>query len=120
MAKGLVSSKQYTIQVVRRSLLTPEPGSVEARHGETVLLTTRAKVKTTGASEWAQVDVDGEKVTHTFTIRYTTIEFDIRDRVRDARGHLWKILKIDEVAMANREYNLLCANLGSETEAANA
>lgn len=110
-----ISSKQVTIQVVRRSLLPPDPGESEARHTYSTVLTTRAAVKSAGSSQWASVDVDGTKVTHTFTIRFTRLSFDKRDRVRDVRGQLYQILTIDNVDLANREYRIQCALTGNES-----
>ena len=114
MTKGIISPKRVSIEVVRRTLLTPLPGSAEARYDYTRVFLTRADVKSSGTSEWNQVDIDGKKVTDTFTIRYTTLAFDIRDRVRDARGTLWQILRIDNVSLANRELRLMCAHVGHE------
>lgn len=114
MRKGIISPKRVSIEVVRRTLLTPLPGSAEARYAYTRVFLTRSEVKSSGTSEWNQVDIDGKKVTDTFTIRYTTLPFDIRDRVRDARGTLWQILRIDNVNLANREFRLMCAHVGHE------
>ncbi len=116
MAKrGIISPKITTISVVRRSLLAPDPGKAGARHGYTTVFTTRAEVKSrSGSSEWAQVDIDGKKVSDTFVIRYTTIAFDARDRVRDATGHIWQILAIEHVDLGRREMKLHCSNQGAE------
>lgn len=114
MTKGIVSPKRVSIEVVRRELVPPAPGSAVPRHAYTRVFLTRAEVKSTGTSEWNQVDINGTKVTDTFTIRYTTLAFDIRDRVRDARGNLWQILRIDNVGLGNREMRLMCAFTGHE------
>ena len=77
---------------------------------------TRAKVKSAGLnSEWAKVDIAGKRPTHTFTIRYTTIPFDARDRVRTVDGHLYQILNIDNVDLANREIGIVVSNQGDES-----
>lgn len=111
----IISSKTVTVQVVRRYLLPPAPGTAEARHDYVTVLTTRANVKSQGSAQWAMVEVNGKQVTHTFTIRYTRIPFDTRDRVRDARGDLYQILKIDNIDLANKEMKVQCALMGSET-----
>lgn len=114
MAKRPISSKQSTIQVVARSLLPPAPGTAAPRHDYTVLFTVRAEVKTSGVSEFATVEIDGKKVTHTFTIRWTSIAFDARHRVRDVAGKLYQILKIDDVDDQGEELRIRCALMGSE------
>lgn len=120
MKRGAISPKTYTIQVLKRTLVSPKPGTATAQHGYEVLFTTRAEVRSlAGAAEWHQVDINGQKATHTFTIRYTTIPFDIRHRVRDARGQFWRILAVEEVNLANKEIKIQCANVGADTEAAN-
>lgn len=115
MAKGIISPKQVTVQIVRRALLPPAPGSASARYSYAAVFTTRAEVKSrSGATEWGQVEINGEKASHTFTIRWTSIPFDARDRLRDARGQLWKILGIENVDLRNREMRIHCANQGDE------
>lgn len=115
MAPGIISPKTVTVQVVRRALVPPAPGTAAPRHDYSVVFTTKAAVKSrTGSSEWAQVDIDGKKATHTFTIRYTTVPFDVRDRLRDATGQLWAILSIENVDLARREMKLHCSNQGFE------
>ena len=116
MAKrGIISPKVVTISVVRRSLLAPDPGKAGARHGYTTVFTTRAEVTSrSGSSEWAQVDGDGTTASDTFTIRYTTIPFDSRDRIRDATGHIWQILTIEHVDLGRREMRIHCSNQGAE------
>lgn len=114
--KQEISTKQVTVQVVRRSLLTPMLGLAEPRHDYAVVFTTRAEVKSrTGSSEWGQVEVDGRKATHTFTIRYTTIAFDVRDRLRDARGQLYQIPAVENVDLGNREIRISAASQGAES-----
>lgn len=120
MGKGSISEKQVTIEVVRRSLVAPAPGSAEARHDYTRVFHTRASVKSADMnSEWAMVDINGKRPTHTFTIRFTTIPFDSRDRVRDATGHLFQILNVDNVDLRNKELRIVTSNQGDEnTQAA--
>ena len=116
MAVGITISRRYTIEVIRPSLLSPLPGSAEPRRVYTKLFTTRANVKSLqGKSEFAQVDIKGTRVTHQFSIRYTTIPFDVRDMVRDATGALFQILSVDDVDLANREIKISCASQGAET-----
>ena len=111
---SLISSKTVTVQIMRRDLLPPAPGSAAPRHDFTAILTTRASVKSRGQSEFARIEVNGMAVSHTFQIRYTTIPFDTRHRIRDVRGNLYKILKIDNVDLANTEFRIDCALQGSD------
>lgn len=112
---SIVITRNYTIEIVRPALLPPLPGSAEPRREFTRVFTTRANVKSMGGkSEFSRVDIGGKLVTHKFSIRYTTIPFDVRDMVRDARGALYSILKIDDVDLRNREFVLMCASQGSE------
>lgn len=118
-SQQVISEKQVTIEVVRRTLAAALPGSAEARHDYTRVLHTRAKVKSAGLnSEWARVDINGKRPTHTFTIRYTTIPFDARDRVRTVDGSLYQILNIDNVDLRNRELRIVTSNQGDEDMAA--
>lgn len=113
--KGIVSPKTVTVQVVRRHLLPPSPGTAAPLHSYTPVLTTRAEVKSrAGATEWGQVDIDGKKATHTFTIRFTTVPFDARDRIRDATGQIYQILTIENVDLGRREMRIHCASQGDE------
>lgn len=114
-----LGAMNVSVQIVRRDLLPPAPGSAEPRHDYAVKLTTRAEAKSKqGTNEFAAVDINGKRSTHSFTIRYTTIMIDVRDRVRDARGQLYQILAVENVDLGNRLYRLHCANIGQEdTEA---
>ena len=114
--KGITSSKIFTVFVMRRMLLPSLPGSAEPRHDYTTVLTTRAAVKSRqGATEFAAVDIKGVAVTHTFTIRYTNIRIDVRDRLRDARGQLYQILSVENVDLRDRDMRIHCSNQGLET-----
>lgn len=114
--KQEISTKTVTVQVVRRQLLAPALGLGEARHDYTVLFTTRAEVRSSGGTkEWGEVEINGQKATHIFTIRYTTIAFDVRERIRDARGKLYQILSVDNVDLGNRELKIMAAYQGAET-----
>ena len=64
---GIKIQRNYTIQIVRRKLLPPKPGSAEPRHTYTEVFTTRADVTSrTGASEFASVrDVTSARVVKT-------------------------------------------------------
>jgi hypothetical protein len=117
MANGPISSKQVSIEVVRRTLIST-PGSAAAQHKYSRVFHTRAMVKSAGTSEWGQVDIVGKKPTHTFTIRWTSLAFDVRDRVRDARGQLFQILSIENVDLRNRELRIMTSNQGDESIAA--
>jgi hypothetical protein len=118
--KGITSSKDVTVYVVKRKLLPAAPGSAEPRHEYETILTTRASVKSRqGASEFASVDINGKSVTHTFTIRYSHKPIDVRCRVRTATGHLFAILSVENVDLGNRDMRLHCSNQGLETVEAN-
>lgn len=112
--------RAYTIQVQQRELIQV-PGSAEPKHTYSTLFTTRADVKTrSGEADFAKVSIKGAGgipvgITHTFSIRYTTIPFDTRHRVRDAQGHLFAIVAVEDVDLANREMRIHCAASGSET-----
>lgn len=113
--RGITSPKRITVQVMRRSLLPPAPGEAAPRHDYIPVLTTRAEVKSrVGSSEWGQVDIGGKKATHTFTIRFTTVQFDVRDRLRDATGQLWQILSIENADLGRRDMKIHCSNQGFE------
>lgn len=108
-------SQNVSVQILRRELMQPLPGSAEPRWDYTVLFTTRAQVTTkAGKSEFAQVVVDDQKASHIFKIRYTTIQFDVRHRVRDALGGLYKILSIDNENMQNRWLIITATATGDE------
>lgn len=111
-----VIDRRYTIEVIRPKMLPPAVGSAEPRREYAVVFTTRANVKTmAGKSEFAQVEIKGQRVTHVFSIRYTTLQFDVRDLVRSADGSLYKILSIDDVELHNRELKISCVSQGDET-----
>lgn len=114
-----LGAMRATVQILRRDLLAPAPGTAEPRHGYTPILTTRADVKSHGGvNQFAQVEVDGKPVTHTFFIRYTTIPFDARDRLRDVRGKLYRILKVDNVDLDNVVIKISASDQGLEDVAA--
>lgn len=118
--QAIISGKTITIQIVRRDLLQPVPGSAEPRHEHTPFLTTRASVKSKmGVAEVAKVDINGKQVTHTFEIRYTMQRIDTRHFVRDVTGRLFQILSVENVNLQNITTRLHCASVGDEsTEAA--
>lgn len=109
------SEKMVTIQVVRRTLETPEPGESVAKHDYLPVLTTRATVKGAGTKVWGQIEIDGKRVTHTFEIRWTPTVIDTRDRVRDALGGLYQILSVDHQSLGRRVTRLMCCLAGAET-----
>lgn len=94
---------RWSLQVVRRVTTTPAPWSAEVDHTYTPVITTRAKADTKqGVAEFNRVMIEGKEVTHVFTIRFTTIPFDVRDRLRDAVGNLYQILSVESVDMGRR------------------
>lgn len=112
------SSRSYSIQVLRRKLLQPRPGTAEPRHDYEVIFTTRADVTTrSGLSEFAQVSVKGQAVSHTFAIRFTSLidQIDTRCFVRGARGDLYRVLSVDNVGLRDREIKIHCSDQGLET-----
>lgn len=111
-----IIDRAVTVEIVKPALLSPVPGSAEPRRDYAVVFRTRANVKTmTGKSEFASVDIEGARVTHTFSIRWTSIPFDTRNMLRDARRSLFKILSVENVDEANREIRIHCASTGKET-----
>lgn len=114
-ARPTYGKMDITIQIVRRSMLQPLPGRAEPRHDYAVVLTTRASVQSMlGANAFAQVIVGNRVASHTFTIRYTTIEFDSRDRVRDATGELFQILSVENAGLGRKWMVIRCAEVGDE------
>lgn len=109
--------KSVGIAIVRRVLVPPQPGAgPAATHDYTpVIASVRAEVRTTGYKGFSDVVIDGKKVTHVFTLRWTTIPIDTRDRVRDAVGALYQILSADHVGEGRRSLRLLCCRAGDET-----
>lgn len=110
--------RQYTIEIVERSLLPSLPGSAEPVHGYSRILLTRADVRMTPTAEVAQVVIGGTKATHTFSIRYTTLAFDSRHRIRTPNGRLYQILSVEDVELANRELRIICAAQGDTDQEA--
>ncbi len=111
-----ISGRPISIQIERRSLVSTDAFSAEPKHEYKPIITTRASVKSkSGVTEFSRVDINGKTVTHVFSIRWTSIPFDVRDRIRDARGQLFQILSVDNVDLANREYVIYCASQGGET-----
>jgi Phage head-tail joining protein len=98
---------------VRRVTVTPQPFEAEVDHVYHPILTTRAAIQTKqGVSEFNRVTVGDDTATHTMTIRYTVIPFDIRDRVRDALGTLYKILHTENVDHSRRYMKIHCMQIG--------
>lgn len=111
----LISDKKVTISVLERRLLPPAPGKAAPRHDYTALFTVRASVRTSaGTAEFARVEVNGKRVSHTFTIRWTSIPFDSRHRIRDVRGNLYDILTVSNVNEGNKEIQISTAMVGNE------
>jgi hypothetical protein len=118
--KGVCSgSLRHRITVERRALLSALPGSAEVRHDYTTVLSAKAEIKTKqGTSLYNSVEINGKKVSHVITIRYTSTAFDIRDRVRDGSGNLYAILSIEDVDNYHDWMRLYCALQGAETREA--
>ena len=118
---AIISDKRVTMHLVRRSLLQPSPGSAEPRHAYAPVFATRAAVKTmSGTNEWNTVVIDTKLVTHLWTMRFTRLPFDSRDRIKDAEGNYYQILKVENPDLANRELKIYTAKIGSEDAPANA
>lgn len=111
-----VIDRAVSIEILKPALLAPVPGSAEPRRDYAVVFRTRANVDTMqGKSEFASVDIEGARVTHKFKINWTSIPFDTRNLLRDARRSLFKILSVENVKEANRELVIYCASVGKET-----
>lgn len=109
-----IGSMRWTIQIMRRSMVTPQPYDSEVDHGYAVVLTSRAHCKTRGGtSEFNRVVINNTAVTHTFTIRFTSIPIDIRDRVVDTQRNMYTILAVEPVDEARVWLRLHCARAGS-------
>lgn len=114
--KTCASKMRHRITIVRRSLDTFAPHSVAPGHSYTTVLTTRAEIKTKGGTnEFNKVVIGKEEVSHTFMMRATSIAFDARDRVRNAQGELFKILKVEDVAERGDWLKIFAAKEGDET-----
>lgn len=104
---------RWTVQVVRRVMNAPAPFSAEVDHTYTPVLTTRAKMETKqGVNEFNRVTIGDQTVTHTFTMRYSTIVIDGRDRLKDTLGNLFAILAV-ETPVWGRWTVLHCEQIGS-------
>jgi Phage head-tail joining protein len=105
---------RWSIQIVRRSMVTPLPHEAQVDHDYLPVLTTRAHCRTrTGVTEFNRVVINGQTASHTFTIRYTTIPIDVRDRVRDTQKNLYQILSADPMNEGRQWLVLHCARVGS-------
>lgn len=106
---------RWSIEICRRVTITPLPFSAEADHVYKPVITTRAECDTErGVENFNQVNT-GSTATHMFTIRYTTIPFDKRDRVRDSLGNLYTILSVENVNEARMWFKIACTMAGSST-----
>lgn len=113
--KQSLGSLDKTIQVVRRTLESARPGSAEPQHSYAVRLTTRASVKSKmGANSFSQIVIDGRAASHIFEIRFTTIPFDTRDRVRDVYGNMYRIISVENVDLSNKRLRIYAAEVGAE------
>ncbi|MDX2308078.1 MAG: head-tail adaptor protein [Hyphomicrobium sp.] len=110
---------RHTISIQRRALANAAPGSAEPVHTYQTVLSPRAAIKTrTGVSEWSRVEIAGERATYEMTIRWTPVAFDVRDRVRDAAGNLYRILAVENVDERDDWLKLHCARMGDEDQPA--
>lgn len=117
--KRIISGKFETIQIVNRQTLPPAPGSAAVRHEYVPILTTRAAVRVaSGETQFASVEINGQRVTHTFTIRQTKIAFDTRDRVRTVDGTLYQILNVIDPDMGGVELRIQTSRIGDEVREA--
>jgi uncharacterized membrane protein (UPF0127 family) len=109
---------RWTVQVVRRVTTVPQPFQADPDHTYTPVLTTRSKVETkSGTADFNRVTIGDDEVSHVFTIRYTTIPFDARDRLRDTVGMLFKILRVEHVDNSRRWMRIHCAQVGATDRA---
>jgi hypothetical protein len=115
--RSCLGSRNRRIDIVRRRLIAPTSDSAEPTFGYITAFTVRAAIKTNGGvNEWSRVRVGDEDATHTFSIAYTSMEMDVRDRVRDGVGNLYKILKVENVNEQDDELKIHAARIGSENE----
>lgn len=91
-------SMRHRIKIVRRVLGTSSHYSAEPVYTRTIVLTTRAQIKTKGGTtEFNRINVDGSEVSHVFTIRAPrSLRVDSRDQVEDAAGNLYAILRVED------------------------
>jgi hypothetical protein len=103
------------INMIHRTLMSAEPGLAEPEHTYDTLWSTKANIKTKGgSSQFSRVEIDGTKVSHVVTIKYTSLEIDIRNRIRDGKGTLYSILAVENVDEANQWIRMYCAVAGAE------
>lgn len=117
--KICAGSMRHRISVIRRELGAPAHGSAEASYTPTTLLTTRAQIETKGGTtEFNRVVIDGQNVSHVFTIRHTSVALDSRNMIEDAAGNLYRILKVENPNEFNDYLKLYCVRSGEETRKA--
>lgn len=106
-----------SMKIVERSLVTPLPGTVAPRYEYVTLLQTRAKVKTRGAGSNAltELQIGDHKVSHEFTIRYTSTAFEADSRVEFA-GRYFDILAVEEINEGQRWLKISCAEVGATAQ----
>ncbi len=116
MAGICAGSLNSPISIVRPRLVSAAPGSADPVREYTTVLSPRAQVKTKGgSSEWSRVEINGRRVTHVFTIRFTRVPFDVRDMLQDPEGNLFAILQIEDVDEQHRWFRVYAAKLGDAT-----
>ena len=92
------------ITIRRRGLPPSKPGGNfgNPEHEYKDILTTWAKVITRlGVSEYGQVEIGGERVTHKFIIRYTDQDIDVRDVV-EMGADRYGVLGVENLGEQNR------------------
>lgn len=116
--KLCIGCMNRTISVQRRSLVSSNTDSAEPTFDYATVFSTRAEIKTSGQTEWSKINIGGEAVTHTITIRHTALAFDTRDRVRDQAGNLYTIKSVDNVDEQDDWLRLRCVKVGHEDKQA--
>lgn len=107
------------IEIGKRRILPPAPGTGNARNVFVTLATVNAKVETTeGVKEANAVYVGDERITHRFLIRYTAAAFDGQAQVRDSDGELYRIIRVENINEEDRWLRLNCVRAGNESAAA--
>jgi hypothetical protein len=105
---------RWTLRLQRRRSLPPAAFAAESDHAYETFLTTRAKAETKqGVAEVNRVTIGGRDVSHVFTIRYTKLKIDVRDRALDALGNMYVILSVEHLDLGMKWIKLHCAQVGA-------
>lgn len=106
------SALRHTISIVERAMATPAPGSVAPGYNETVISTMRAAIETkNGVSEFNRIEIGGERVSHVFLVRASSVAFDTRHRIRRG-GNDYQILQIENIDEARVWTRIFAKQLG--------